>query len=75
VSPVPEITFAGLVDDALPVEASDQMLGMLRAALGQLGTPAGPALVCVEAGERLSVVVAGTGDGSTRDLALLREPS
>jgi signal transduction histidine kinase len=81
VSPVPEITFAGPVDDALPVEASDQVLGMLRAAHGQLGTPAGPALVCVEARERLSVVVTGTGprlraadgDGNTRDLALQRE--
>jgi hypothetical protein len=61
------------------------MLGMLRAALGQLGTPAGPALVCVEAAERLSVTVTGTGprlraagagsdgNGSTRDLTLLRE--
>jgi signal transduction histidine kinase len=37
VSPVPEITFAGPVDDALAAEASDQVLGMLRAALGQLG--------------------------------------
>jgi hypothetical protein len=61
VSPVPEITFAGPVDEALSAEASDQMLGMLRAALGQLGTPAGPALVCVEAAERLSVTVTGTG--------------
>jgi hypothetical protein len=81
VSLVPEITFAGPVDEALSAEASDQMLGMLRAALGQLGTPAGPALVCVEAAERLSVTVTGTGprlraadgDGSTRDLTLLRE--
>jgi len=43
VSPVPEITFAGPVDDALADEASDQVLGMLRTALGLLGTPAGPA--------------------------------
>jgi hypothetical protein len=81
VSPVPEITFAGPVDEALAAEASDQMLGMLRAALGQLETPAGPALVCIEAAQRLSVTVTGTGprlraadgDGSTRDLTLLRE--
>ena len=38
VSPVPEITFAGPVDDALAAEASDQVLGMLRTALGLLGT-------------------------------------
>jgi len=43
VSPVPEITFVGPVDDALAAEASDQVLGMLRTALGLLGTPAGPA--------------------------------
>jgi hypothetical protein len=61
VSPVPEITFAGPVDDALAAEASDQVLGMLRTALGLLGTPAGPALVSVEAAERLSVIVTGTG--------------
>ena len=60
VSPEPEITFAGPVDEALSAEASDQMLGMLRAALGQLGTPP-QALVCVEAAECLSVTVTGPG--------------
>jgi len=81
VSPVPEITFAGPVDDALAAEASDQVLGMLRAALGLLGTPAGPTLICVEAAESLSVIVTGTGtprqaangDGRTRDLTPQRE--
>jgi hypothetical protein len=83
-SPVPEITFAGPVDEALAAEASDQVLGMLRAVLGQLGTPARSVLVCIEAGERLNVTVIrtglrlraagdGDGDGSTRDLTLLRE--
>ena len=80
-SPVPEITFAGPVDDALADEASDQVLGMLRTALGLLGTPAGPALVCVEAAERLSVIVTGTGrspqaangDWRIRDLTPPRE--
>jgi hypothetical protein len=64
VSPVPEITFAGPVDEALPPEAADRLLGMLRAALGQLGTSAGPALVRVEAAEHLSVMVTGTGPGA-----------
>jgi signal transduction histidine kinase len=82
VSPVPEITFAGPVDEALPTEAADRLLGMLREALGQLGTQAaGPALVCVEAAEQLSVIVTGTsprpraanGDGSAGDFAPLRE--
>ena len=81
VSPVPEITFVGPVDDAVAAEASDQVLGMLRTALGLLGTPAGPALVCVEAAQRLSVTVtragprlrAADGDGSARDFAPLRE--
>lgn len=81
VSPVPEITFVGPVDDALAAEASDQVLGMLRTAVGLLGMPAGPTLICVEAAERLSVIVTGTGtprqaangDGRTRDLTPLRE--
>jgi signal transduction histidine kinase len=81
VSPVPEITFTGPVDDALAAKASDQVLGMLRTALGLLGTPGGQTLISVEAAERLSVTAAGTGrsspgangDGSTRDFAPLRE--
>ena len=80
VSPVPEITFTGPVDDALAAKASDQVLGMLRTALGLLGTPGGQTLISVEAAERLSVTAAGTGrsspgangDGSTRDFAPLR---
>ena len=81
VSPVPEITFAGPVDDALPAEDADRLLSLLRAALGLLETPAGQTFICVEAAERLSVTVTATGPpplsangaGSTRDLAPLRE--
>ena len=62
--------------DPPAAEASDQVLGMLRTALGLLGTPAEPTLICVEAAERLSVIVTGTGtprqaangDGRIRDL-------
>jgi signal transduction histidine kinase len=80
-SPVPEITFAGPVDEALPAEDTEGLLEMLRTALGLLGTPTGQTLISVEAAERLSVTVAGTGrsspgangDGSTRDFAPLRE--
>jgi signal transduction histidine kinase len=81
VSPVPEITFAGPVDEALPPEDAEGQLEMLRTALGLLGTPGGQTFISVEAAERLSVVVAGTGqappgangNGSTRDFAPLRE--
>ena len=81
VSPVPEITFAGPVDEALPLQDADGLLEMLRTTLGLLGTPGGQTVISVEAAERLSVVVAGTGqappaangDGSTRDFAPLRE--
>jgi two-component system, NarL family, sensor histidine kinase DevS len=81
VSPVPEITFAGPVDEALPPEAADRLLGLLSTALGHLGTPAGPTLVCVEAAERLSVTVTTTGPSpqsanggvSSRDFTRLHE--
>ena len=81
VSPVPEITFAGPVDEALPPEDAEGLLEMLRTAVGLLGTPGGQTSISVEAAERLSVTVAGTGrpppggngDGSTRDFAPLRE--
>ena len=81
VSPVPEITFAGPVDEALPPEDAEGLLEMLRTALGLLGTPGGQTFISVEAAERLSVTVAGTGqpppgangDGRTRDFAPLRE--
>ena len=81
VSPVPEITFAGPVDEALPPEDAEGLLEMLRAALGLLGTPTGRTLISVEAAERLNVTVAGTsqpppganGDRNTRDFAPLRE--
>jgi signal transduction histidine kinase len=81
VSPVPEITFAGPVDEALPPQDAEGLLEMLRTALGLLGTPGGQTLISVEAAERFSVTVTGTGrsspgangDGSTRDFAPLRE--
>jgi signal transduction histidine kinase len=60
-SPVPEITFVGPVDDALAAEASGQVVGMLRTALGLLGTPAEPGRICVKAAERFNVTVTGTG--------------
>jgi hypothetical protein len=67
------------VDEALPPEAADRLLGLLSTALGQLGMPAGPTLVCVEAAERLSVTVTTTGpspqsaigDVSSRDFTPL----
>ena len=61
VSPVPEITFAGPVDEALPPEDAEGLLEMLRTAVGLLGTPGGQTSISVEAAERLSVTVAGTG--------------
>ena len=79
-SPVPEITFAGPVDDALPPEDADRLLGLLRVTLGLLETPAGQTFICVEAAERLGVTVTATGPppsangaGSTRSFASLRE--
>jgi signal transduction histidine kinase len=75
VSPVPEITFAGPVDEALPPEAADPLLDMLHLALGLVGNR--PARVCVEAGERLGVTVTGSGPPTSatgrRDFAPLRE--
>ena len=64
VSPVPEITFTGPVDDALPPEASSQLLDMLHLALGSIGTHGADTSLRVEAGESLSVIVTGTGQGS-----------
>jgi signal transduction histidine kinase len=80
-SPVPEITFAGPVDEALLPQDAEGLLEMLRTALGLLGTPGEQTLISIEAGERLSVTVAGTGppppggngDGRTRDFAPVRE--
>ena len=61
VSPVPEINFTGPVDDALPAEVADQLIDMLRPALGSTGMHTGPASIRVEAGESLSASVTGTG--------------
>ena len=80
VSPVPEITFAGQVDEALPPEDAEGLLEMLRTAIGLPATPGGQTFISVEAAGRLSVTVARTGqpppgangDGRTRDFAPLR---
>ena len=48
VSPVPEITFAGPVDEALPPGETSQLVEMLRVALGVIGTQAAQTSLCVE---------------------------
>ena len=63
-SPVPEISFAGPVDSALHPEAGDELLGMMRMALGLVGTHASQTSIDVHAGEVLTVVITGTGNGS-----------
>ena len=74
-SSVVQRIFAGPVDQALPPEATDPLLDMLRLALGLVGT--GRAHVCVEAGEYLGVTVTGAGPAAPanghRDFAPLRE--
>lgn len=80
-SPVPEITFAGPVDDALSAEAGDHLLDMLQIALGLVGPDAVQTAVNMRAGETLAVVVTGTGaawrsadgGGYGRDLSPLRD--
>jgi signal transduction histidine kinase len=80
-SPVPEITFAGPVDDALPAEASDQLLDMLGTALGLISPDAVQTSVDLRADDALTVVVTGTGpdwqpaagDGHGRDFSPLRD--
>lgn len=80
-SPVPEITFAGPVDEALPTEASDQLLDMLRTALGLISPDSAQTSVDLRADDALTVVVTGTGpdwrpaggDGCGRDLSPLRD--
>jgi signal transduction histidine kinase len=59
-SPVPEITFAGPVDDALPAGANDQLLDMLRTALGLISPVAAQTSVDLRADDALTVVVTGT---------------
>jgi hypothetical protein len=71
------ITFAGPVDDALPTGASDQLLDMLRAALGLISPDAVQTSVDLRAGDALTVIVTGTGpdwrpagsDGQGRDFS------
>ena len=78
-SPVPEITFAGPVDDALPAGASDQLLDMLQTALGLISPDAAQTSVDLRADDALTVVVTGTGpdrrpaggDGHGRDFSPL----
>ncbi len=80
-SPVPEITFAGPVDAALPAAAGDQLVDMLRTALGLIGPEARQTSVDLRAGDALTVVVTGTspdwpsadGGGSGPDFSSLRD--
>jgi len=75
-SPVPEITFAGQVDDALLADTG-QLLSMLRLTLEVVGRRAGHTAIYVRAGENLSFAVTGTGlqarpaDGAAGDGDLL----
>jgi signal transduction histidine kinase len=79
VSPAPEITFAGPVDDALSATASDQLLDMLQTALGLISPDAVQTSVDLRADDALTVVVTGTGpdrrpadhDGHRRDFSPL----
>ena len=64
VSPVPEVTFTGPVDDALPPEASSRLLDMLRMTLGSIGTHGADTSLRVEAGESVTVSVTVPGQGS-----------
>ena len=61
VSPVPEILFAGPVDEALLPAAEDQLTDLLRIALGLIAPQAAQTFLRVEAGQDLRVVVIGTG--------------
>jgi hypothetical protein len=78
-SPVPEITFTGPVDDCLPGPAIDRLLEMLRLAFGLIGPGAEHTSVHLQAAEILIVVVTGTGpgqrsaDGSGPDFSPLRD--
>ena len=79
-SPVPEVSFTGFVNEVIPAEDTDELLGMLRLALGALGAGAVQTFIEVEAGESLSVIVTGTGQGlrpadgdAAGDLSALRQ--
>lgn len=78
-SPVPEITFTGPVDDALSAEAGELLLEMLRMALGLIGPGALQTSIDLRADDALSVIVTGSGpdgrpaDGSGRDFSPLRD--
>lgn len=75
VSPVPEISFTGPVDDALSAEAAGQLLDMLRLALGSFGARTGQRSIRLVAAESVSVVVTGTGQDMrpAADFAALRD--
>lgn len=70
-SPVPEITFAGAIDEDVPASVGDHLLGMLPVAFGAFGAPSTQTSLLVEAGERLHIAI--TGDGLCRDLTTLRD--
>lgn len=61
VSPVPEVTFVGPVDDAVPPEVAERSLDLLRLALSLLGRYDGPTFICITAGDSLSFIVTRTG--------------
>ena len=66
-SPVPEITFAGPVDDALLPAAAAQLVETLRVAL-VIGPQVTQTSLCLKAGENLrAVVIFGTGPWRPRD--------
>ncbi len=62
-SPVPEITFTGPVDDSLPGPAIGRLIEMLRVAFGLIGPGAEHTSIELQAAETLIVIVTGTGLG------------
>lgn len=63
-SPVPEVSFSGPVDGALPPCARDQLLGMLREALGMIGKHAVPARIGIAAGDNVCLTVVESWPGA-----------
>jgi len=79
-SPVPEITFSGPVDNALSADASDQLLDMLQKATGLIEPDAAHTWVDLRSGDDLFVVVTWTSPGGPpadgrleRDFSPLRD--
>jgi signal transduction histidine kinase len=79
-SPVPEIIFSGPIDNALPADASDQLLDVLQKAMALIGPDAVHTSVDLRSDDDLSVVVTWTSPGGPsadgrleRDFSLLRD--